>query len=91
MDCKLELDINKLTQFGLNLRRIRNEKSLTQEQLAHRSGLDRSYIGGIERGERNVSAENIFKLLDTLEVPASLLFEFKEPVLKSREATTEDD
>lgn len=91
MDFKLEMNINKLTQFGLNLRRIRNEKSLTQEQLAYRSGIDRSYIGGIERGERNVSAENIFKLLDTLEAPASLLFDLTEPVLKSSEATTEDD
>ena len=51
-------------------------RGLTQEGLAEKVGLDRSYVGSVERGERNVSLENIGKLAATLRVPPSDLLTF---------------
>lgn len=60
--------------FAKNLKRIRSESGLSQEELAHRAGLHRTYISSIERGERNVSLENIFALAEALKVsPADLV------------------
>ena len=57
-------DIRK--QFGERLRHLRQIRELSQEDLAHLCDLDRSYIGGVERGERNVSLLNIKKIADAL-------------------------
>jgi len=65
-----------LKYFGGHLRSIRKEKLLSQEELAHLAELDRTYISGIERGVRNISLINIFKLAKALEIPASELFQF---------------
>jgi transcriptional regulator with XRE-family HTH domain len=54
--------------FGEHLRAIRQEKGLSQEALALACELDRTYIGGIERGERNVSLINIHKIAKALGV-----------------------
>ncbi|HYH21713.1 MAG TPA: helix-turn-helix transcriptional regulator [Azospirillum sp.] len=54
-----------------NVRRIRVEAGLSQEELAFRSGLHRTYISSVERGQRNVSLENIFLIAGALGVPAS--------------------
>jgi transcriptional regulator with XRE-family HTH domain len=57
-----------------NVRRIRNSTGLSQEVLADRAGLLRTYISSIERAERNVSLENIFLLAKALGVqPGDLL------------------
>ena len=66
--------------FGRAVRQLRVERtSLSQEALAHRCGMDRSYVGGIERGERNVALENILKLADGLGVtPAELMDRYSE-------------
>ena len=60
--------------FGRNIRRLREASRLTQENLAVDSGLDRSYIGGIERGERNPSLSAILKLASALNVSPGHLF-----------------
>lgn len=46
--------------FGRLLRERRHEKGMSQEELAFESGLHRTYVGSVERGERNLSLENIF-------------------------------
>jgi transcriptional regulator with XRE-family HTH domain len=51
----------KLT-FGKRLRELRQAKGMTQESLAHEAGLDRTYVSSVERGERNISLENIQRL-----------------------------
>lgn len=56
-----------------NIHRIRMEAGLSQEELAFRSGLHRTYISSVERGQRNVSLENIFLIAGALGVPASYL------------------
>jgi len=52
--------------FGQRVRDIRMKKGLSQERLAEMCELDRSYIGGVERGERNVSLINIKKIAEAL-------------------------
>ena len=52
--------------FGKLLRARRQEMGISQEELAFRSGLHRTYVGSVERGERNLSLENIFVFAKTL-------------------------
>lgn len=66
---------SELQQFGDRVRTLRKDRGLSQEQLAERTGLHRTYIGGIERGERNVSLINIVRLAKALEVPPSDLLQ----------------
>ncbi|MBI5041951.1 MAG: helix-turn-helix transcriptional regulator [Gammaproteobacteria bacterium] len=62
--------------FGLRLAQLRKRRGWSQERLALESGLARSYLGGVERGQRNLSLVNICRLADTLELPPSVLLEF---------------
>jgi transcriptional regulator with XRE-family HTH domain len=57
--------------FGNSIRQIRQERDITQTQLAALTRLDRSYISGIERGERNPSLTNVFKIARALSVTAA--------------------
>lgn len=61
------------------MRRARIAANLTQESLADNSGLDRSYIGGVERGERNPTLSVIEKIAAGLGVPVAQLFSDSEP------------
>jgi transcriptional regulator with XRE-family HTH domain len=68
------MSIDPRVLFGLRLTEIRKAKGLSQERLALESGLARSYLGGVERGQRNIALLNICRLAETLEVaPAALL------------------
>lgn len=55
--------------FGQALRRARMEQSLSQEEVAHRAGLDRSYIGQVERAVKNVSVDNMEHLAHAVGLP----------------------
>ena len=60
--------------FGRRVRQLRLERDISQEKLAELADLHRNYVGGIERGERNVSLINIVKLAHALAVrPAKLI------------------
>jgi len=66
------MDWNKIV--GANVRRLRVERKLTQEQLAHDAEIDLTYMGGIERGRRNPSVSVLGRLARALEVlPGDLL------------------
>lgn len=62
------------SRFGLALKQRRQELGISQEVLAERAGLHRTYIGDIERGARNLSLENIEKLAKALQISIYDLF-----------------
>ena len=63
-----------LKKVGRTIRESRKAKDMSQESLALESGLDRSYVGGVERGERNLSILNLKKISDALRLSVSDLF-----------------
>lgn len=63
-----------LVSLGKRIRAIREQKCLSQESVALTSGLDRSYLGGIERGEHNVAVVNLERIAKALEIPIKELF-----------------
>jgi len=66
-----------LKSFGNRIKILRLKKGInSQMQLSFKTGLDRTYIGGIERGERNVALKNIEKLAKALDVDLEELFRF---------------
>ncbi|SHN74292.1 Helix-turn-helix [Paenibacillus sp. ov031] len=65
----------RITEYvGEQVRNIRKSKNYTQEQLGEKVGLPQPYIGGIERGERNISLDTLERLLEALEVSPSEFF-----------------
>jgi transcriptional regulator with XRE-family HTH domain len=62
-------------KFGARIRYLRLKLGFSQEELAAICELDRTYIGGIERGERNPSLKNICLIASALSVPVSALFD----------------
>ena len=63
-----------LVLIGVQLRHLRVKKGFSQDELADIIGIDRTYIGGIERGERNVSSINLIRIAQTLDVEVGSLF-----------------
>lgn len=61
-------------RLGERVRELRRAKGVSQEELAHVAGLDRSYVGAVERGERNLGVDNLWRLADALEIGAGDLF-----------------
>ena len=68
-------DIKRL--FGSNVRKYRLEKNLSQEKLAEISGLHRTYISAVERGERSISLGNIQKISIALNIEIWQLFKYE--------------
>ena len=77
MYCMNAGDVKAL--FGKRVRELRKGRGFSQEAFAQATGLDRSYYGKIERGERNVSLENIHLIARSLDIPLAELFQF-DPV-----------
>jgi len=62
-------------EVGFNIRRIREERGLSQEELADLAGLHRAYIGQIERGEKNIGLKNLEKIAKALNISIKVLLD----------------
>lgn len=67
--------VDILVRFGQRVRELRRAKGLSQEAFAAKCGLDRTYMGGIERGERNLALRNIELIAKTLKLSLSELMQ----------------
>lgn len=63
-----------LIKLGYQIRNLRKEKGFSQESFAAEVGLDRTYMGGVERGERNIAALNLIQIAKFLSVEVGELF-----------------
>lgn len=83
-----------LKLVGSKIRDYRKTKGLSQDQLGEICGFHFSYIGGVERGERNISLENIGKIAEALDVEPKLFFEFDRafltPIPEEKEAALQE-
>ncbi|WP_434659369.1 helix-turn-helix domain-containing protein [Paenibacillus polymyxa] len=70
------MEIHITDYVGERIRAIRKSKNYTQEQLGEKVGLPQPYIGGIERGERNISLETLERILEALETSPDEFFRF---------------
>lgn len=66
--------MDALKVFAQNLKKYRNERGLSQEAFAEKTGLHRTYISAVEREKRNISIDNIQKIADALEIDTYKLF-----------------
>lgn len=68
----------ELIEIGERIRGLRKDKGYSQESFAYAVGLDRTYMGSVERGERNIAALNLIKIAKTLRVEVGVLFPVPE-------------
>ena len=68
-----------LKAFAIQLKKVRNEKGFTQEELSYNAGLSTSQVGRIETANINPTLSTIFQIARALDIPPSKLFEFKLP------------
>ena len=73
-----DMEDNICIRFGLAIKRLREERNLSQEKLGEISDLHRTYIGMIERAERNITLKNIEKLAKALNVTVQKIFDEME-------------
>jgi transcriptional regulator with XRE-family HTH domain len=76
MSTNMPAELQKI--FGNNVRRLREAQGLTQAELAAKAGINRSYLGGVERGQRRICMENIAKIAVALAVSPDVLFRATE-------------
>ncbi|WCR04377.1 helix-turn-helix domain-containing protein [Paracoccus saliphilus] len=74
-----------VSDFGKRLRKLRKSRGYSQESFALQVELDRTYVGGIERGERNPGLKVILKIAEALEVPPQDLFDRGEQTVRADE------
>jgi len=78
------MDIRR--QVGVNVRQIRKERGWSQEDLAFESGLDRTYVSGVERGVRNPTVLVLYELAQALKVSPARLLKTPDPTAKPSKA-----
>lgn len=71
----MKTDKTFLKEFGLKVQNRRKELGISQEELAFRAGFHRTYIGMIERAERNITLSNLKRLADALQIEIKQLFD----------------
>ena len=74
----MESKQNILLYFGNKVREVRKERGLSQEELAHKANLHRTYIGMIERAEKNITLLNIEKIATALEISIQELLVYRD-------------
>lgn len=74
-----EMSASILKFLGARIRDMRKSQGLSQEQLAEVSGLHHTYIGAVERGERNISIKSLLKITDALKISMGEVFESVDP------------
>lgn len=67
---------NTISKLGLKIRIERQKRKISQEKLAELSGLNRNFVGMIERGETNVTVKNLENIANALDLPIQELFNF---------------
>ncbi len=71
----MESNINNIIlKFGTTMKKLRKQRGYSQEKFAQIANLDRSYMGSVERGERNVSLLNIEKIVKALDISLEAFF-----------------
>lgn len=70
-------DKELLIRFGLNLKRLREQQGLSQEELYYRANLSKNQIGNIERGEVNTTISTVFVIAKALQIDMKELFQFE--------------
>lgn len=73
--CPMKRRQDILLRFGQRVRGLRKEAGWSQDGFAEECGLDRTYVGGVERGERNLALRNIEKIADSFGLTIAELFE----------------
>jgi transcriptional regulator with XRE-family HTH domain len=68
-----------IQEFGKRIRQLRTERNLSQEELSFLTGFHRTYIGMVERGERNLSLSNVGVFAEVFDMSISELFESNKP------------
>ena len=58
----------RILAFGKRVREVRKSKGISQERLAEMAGIDRSYMGNIERGEKNITLKKAYEICDALDI-----------------------
>ncbi len=82
-------DVPELLQFGEAVREQRKARGYSQEAFGDACGIDRSYMGGIERGQHNLALINIMKIIAALDMQPSEFFKaLDKPATKSRKSST---
>ena len=76
-------DIGKI--IGERIRQLRSRLGWTQEELAHRANINRTYIGELERGEKNVTLGSLSKVVSALETTFEELFRYIQPSTEGKE------
>jgi len=69
-------NVHLISEFGLRIKQLRNEKNISQEKLSFTTGFHRTYIGMVERGERNISLTNMAVFAKIFEMNISELLDF---------------
>ena len=63
----------RMISFGKRVREVRKGKGISQERLAEMAGIDRSYVGNIERGEKNITLKKAYEICDALNIAIKYL------------------
>ena len=75
----MAVDVNDVNvKVGLMIKKYRMSKGLTQEELSFEAGLHRTYIGHVERAEKNITIKNVEKIAKGLNIDISELFDFSK-------------